>query len=273
MEITFRFSDDQVQSQTSSKCDLLVEAGSHVLRLAVVDQGRDLLRFAIEVKHEEGATQDTLSELFAKEPILNFQFRKVKISESSAAFVLIPTELFNAELISDYTKFFPAATYTEVQAEEIKPAKAMAVYGLTNSLAIAFSKQFTSPLSFHCSNPLITAALKHPYHKQFIQLHVEEDRLSVVQVEDHRLLFYNQFQFSTSEELSYFLLQIINKLSLDHQTIKTILSGNSQQDSVIRRYFPLAEPASVSNFGIDTNLLPLGASPAFYTVLALQLCG
>jgi hypothetical protein len=158
----------------------------------------------------------------------------VKLIISNKLSCLVPKELFDERLSLDYLKFNSKLIENDFASNDyIEELETYNVYlpfvNVTNYLV----ERFGSFEYYHSSTILLRKILKTTTNdsKTLFFTNIETDSFQVIIFKNKNLLYYNDFEYQTKEDILYFLLFVIEQnKEIKSDTKLNILGGISEND-------------------------------------------
>ena len=158
----------------------------------------------------------------------------VKLIISNKLSCLVPKELFDERLSLDYLKFNSKLIENDFASNDyIEELETYNVYlpfvNVTNYLV----ERFGSFEYYHSSTILLRKILKTTTNdsRTLFFTNIETDSFQVIIFKNKNLLYYNDFEYQTKEDILYFLLFVIEQnKEIKSDTKLNILGGISEND-------------------------------------------
>jgi hypothetical protein len=158
----------------------------------------------------------------------------VKLIISNKLSCLVPKELFDERLSLDYLKFNSKLIENDFASNDyIEELETYNVYlpfvNVTNYLV----ERFGSFEYYHSSTILLRKILKTTTNdsKTLFFTNIETESFQVIIFKNKNLLYYNDFEYQTKEDILYFLLFVIEQnKEIKSDTKLNILGGISEND-------------------------------------------
>jgi hypothetical protein len=205
----------------------------------VIDKSYDLVQKLVHHNFDEpAATPEILltriQDLFQKEELLSYRYGSVNVSHVNELSALVPKPLFDENRLKDYIRY-SSKTYDNdyVVYDELENHDMVNVYipfvNVNNFLLDRFGsfeyKHFSTIL---ISNLLNTYKFsEHPH----LFVHLEKRRMYLLAISDNKLQLYNSFPFGSKEDFIYYILFVLEQLSMDPETVELVLSGEIDKES------------------------------------------
>ena len=149
---------------------------------------------------------------------------------------LVPKELFDENQLADYLKFNSKILKSDfISTDEITINDSMNVYVPYMNINNFVFDTFGVFEYKHASTILIDTLLQERKTSDdaLAYLNINHQNFELIVIKDEKLLLYNSFEFSTKEDVIYYLLFTIEQLHLSPETIKLILMGAIEKDDSI----------------------------------------
>ena len=205
----------------------------------VIDKSYNLVQRLVHHDFEEtAATPEILlsriKDLFQKEELLQYKYGSVNVSHVNELSALVPKPLFDETKIKGYIRY-SSKTYDNdyVVYDEVENHDMINVYIPFVNVNNFLLDQYGSFEYKHFSTILLSNLLntykfsEHPH----LFVHVEKRRMYMVAISNSKLQLYNSFSFTTKEDFIYYILFVLEQLSMDPETVELILSGQIDSDS------------------------------------------
>jgi hypothetical protein len=184
---------------------------------------------------------DQLNLIYDDHQVLQAGFwEKIKLSFRNQHFTLIPEAFFKKELVNEYLQ---KTIETSSEPEEAFFYR-HSLFGMVNVFSAerkimdwfraAYLNKTISIL--HQTSAFIEGVLQVPEKStsaQSLSILVEQSHLTIVVTEAKKLHYCNTFFYSSVQDFTYYVMLVINELSMDPETCKVILYGELNHDSAI----------------------------------------
>jgi len=146
---------------------------------------------------------------------------------------LVPDNLFEEKLSLEYLKFNSKLLENDFAAhdfiEEIDAVNVYLPYVNVNNYIL---ENFGSFDFYHYSTLLIKKLVKYNKEKESsLYANLQEEDFQVLIIKKNKLLYYNNFDFNTKEDILYFLLFVIEQNKIDINKSKLFLIGKINVES------------------------------------------
>jgi hypothetical protein len=205
----------------------------------VIDKSYNLVQELVYHEFEEkaGTPENLLArieELFKREELLKYKYGSVNVSHVNELSAPVPKSLFDETNLKSYIRY-SSKTYENdyVVYDEVEDHDMINVYIPFVNVNNFLLDQFGSFEYKHFSTTLLSNLLntyrfsEHPH----LFVHLEKSRMYLVAISNSKLQLYNSFSFSTKEDFIYYILFVLEQLSMDPETVELVLSGQIDIDS------------------------------------------
>ena len=282
MNKLFYLSDDEVQSQLAAKCNLLVHIGLETFQYAVIDAARDQIKVLAEFEIPElNGPSDLIKEienLPESNKLFKYSFNKIKVSFDTFNYTFVPSELYIKEDEDLYGKFVKPLQDSVLLVNHIPSADIKNVGVIDSEMNAAINRIFYNPRIFNQASSFVEGIRKIAAQEKksslFIDVHGKHIQTGVL--ENSQLAFYNIFECTNSDEFNYYLLSIIEQLSIEPEETKIILSGNvSEGDEIyqrVQKYFNIITFADTRHLVKYPEKFVSVPPHLYFSLISLDLC-
>ena len=246
---------------------LCLELASQRLRITLLDSQRRMVWLDEYAQPSLLTEQDLLPQLpalFKEHPLLSYdQFQQIRVSVSSPAFTLVPTELYRKEYASSYLSLMRGH---QQPPNELAHAYAhregfVSVFGIDRAVTEFMGEQYPmQPFMYvHQHSTLIQATNavdRQLLSKQNLFLYFEDDYVTILFREQHQLRYCNRFGYKNVQDLTYYVLYVLDELGADPEKVTVLVYGEST---------PFAESyVAITRFvpNMSIGQLPPGLNPS-----------
>lgn len=180
--------------------------------------------------------ENRLKELLAKHDLTAQEFTEVVIVHNNGIFSFIPNSLFDENELANYLKF-----NTKILANDHIAFDELANYDMTN-VYVPFMNinnyifDLYGEFEFkHNGTVLVEAMLNNApaIKKPICYVHIAENQMEIVVVEQKKLMLYNSFTYFTKEDFIYYIMFTFEQLKLSTETTKLKLFGIVEEGNEI----------------------------------------
>ncbi|MDB5242235.1 MAG: hypothetical protein JWP57_2860 [Spirosoma sp.] len=214
-----------------------------------IDVGRGRLRFLVQDERRRGsyledytfpslltdhALTDVLPDVLRDHLVLSAApWQEIRIGVNSASFTLVPKPLFRKEYAGSYLALMrgnPLPAHEFAHAYTHEDEGFLSVFNLEHPLADYFAGVFPlQSLTFvHQTGALIQATAdlaRNTLTAHNVWLYFDDEFVTVICRESQQLRYCNRFGFRNVQDLSYYVLYVLDELKLLPETANVILYG------------------------------------------------
>ncbi len=214
-----------------------------------IDVGRERLRFMVQDAHRRGcyledytfpslltdhALADALPDLIHNHPVLSAgPWQEIRVGVNSPSFTLVPQPLFRKEYASSYLALMrgstlPAHEFAHAYAHESEGF--LSIFNMERALFDYFSGIYPlQPLTFvHQVGALIQATAdldRRLLTSHNIWLYFDDEFITIIYRESHQLRYCNRFGYRNVQDLSYYVLYVLDEQKVLLETANIVLYG------------------------------------------------
>ena len=263
----------------------LKESNHH---LVIADNSSNFSYSFIDIKSEQcvGLCSFLLSEMgFDKtdeqRKIINEQsglrksYTRTTILFSNRECTLIPEEVYHKKNNEDYINLLFTDTFSgRYKAMHLPSLGNYLVYKIPSLADKFYRDNFPGVVFYHSTGYLLNtlSRLSFKHKKTLVHAHFSKNYFEVIMFSYGKLLFYNSFEFQTSEEIAYYILFALKQWNVEADKIMVSGLMNHESDELywLKKYIP-----EIVEFPVD-ELLPYPASlnnpQHFINLLSPELC-
>ena len=197
----------------------------------------------------------TLKKGFKENNELSNSFSSVKIIHYNNLSTVVPEPLFDKNNALSYLKFNSKILQNDYAAyDEIFNNECVNVYIPYVNINNYIFKMFDSFVYNHYSSIILEKVKLNEKNTitPSLYLNINSNHMELIYFVKNKLIFYNRFDFSTKEDIIYYLLFTIDQLKLNPEEIPLVITGNISEDDdnyqIIYKYI-----RNVSIFNSEIN--------------------
>ena len=240
-----------------------------------------------EVKPPDGQSgtgpsfADFLHHVRTVTPWLKNSFKIVKIAYDGKKSTLVPALLFNPDEKDQYLVFNYKRDKDElVFCDHLMPLDAWQVFAVPEPVMAATNGIFPKSKVVHASSLLIESIwinYKNRINSPHVFLHLREPLFDLMIFDGRQMIYFNTFSFLTPEDVTYYLIFVLEQLNFNPETIPLVLLGNYEPgdglSELLPRYVRNVETGRRNEsyrYSYMLNQLP---SHTFFPLLNFFSCG
>jgi len=241
------YSDPYYQTSNLSACFLSIQIGRDGLSLAVLDTDTNtyilLKEYIFEDLHSDIQVLEEFKQIIEVEESLKQGYHNTVIGLIGGKSVLIPEALFDPKKTETYLNFSHdiKSDYT-IGFDALINVRANNVFGIHKSLYDSIKLLFPSANLMHASSPLIESlSLQFKHDKgEKVVLHIQYSHFELLYFKDANFQFYNTFNYTTGEDMIYYILFVFEQLGLNGDKVKLLVLGEMEEhghtSELLRQY-------------------------------------
>ncbi len=264
--------DPNFEPAESKNLSLLVKIGSDTFSYAITNTSeKTLLAVYDEQECEDG--YDKLQERLKTDAYLKLPYKEVSIAAHTQNIIFVPQELFNQNDTVLYTKFF---TETDVENVYIQPSlqqSVQTIFALPPTAEKIIGEHWPNSTKLQHNAGLIELAAQVETASVIIDFSVSS--FQIIYINRNKLTFSQSYQFDNLDELTYYIILIINELNINTKQTKLKLCGIIHEDdekwNLLAQYFEKIN-LWVATPSLNTDILDDMPAHYYTSLLALQQC-
>ena len=184
-----------------------------------------------------------IEQLYQDHPLLGAKgWSTVTLCISNQQYTLIPKEVVQENTVADYLKFTCPVDSDIIKYFTHPSLNLTVAFAIESLLFNWFQKTYqqSSLHTIHQANSLIEATLTYLRGSSSSLLpqlltFVEKNHLHIIIIQKAKLLYYNRFEYTNSDEFLYYILSVMHTRQLDPGFHKVILGGDINKGTTAYR--------------------------------------
>jgi len=198
-----------------------------------------------------------LKKYFKETPELNDTFSSVKIIHYNNLSTVVPEVVFDKNNALSYLKFNSQILQNDYVAyDQIFNNECVNVYIPYVNINNFIFKKFDSFIYNHYSSIILEEVKSNEKNSMnpSLYLNMGLNHIEVIYFQNNKLIFYNTFDYSTKEDVIYYLLFTIDQLKLNPEKTPLIISGSiSIDDEYYEIIYKYVRNVSLYNSNIKSD--------------------
>jgi hypothetical protein len=264
------FIDEAFDEKKTASYQLLLQIGVNDIQVAIHDKQQNkyiaLEKYVVSNTDNFEALTDLFDILLKESKLIDHVFQSVICLIVSNLSTLVPSALFEEDKKEMYLNFNSyLAEHEVIMTDEIKSLDAKNIFAIPASLKTKLNHKYSNVKYHHASSALIdtlTANNKNQTGKK-IYIHIESTHFEILLIEGKNLIFYNSFNYHSTEDFIYYVLFVFEQLQLNPEKTETILLGEVEKSSALYtltnkyiRNIKFAERTVDSDYSYQLQTLP-----------------
>ena len=176
--------------------------------------------------------REFLDGVSASIPWLKSTFKVVKVAYDGKKSTLIPGLLFNPDEKEQYLKFnFSLNADEMILYDHLMPMDAWQVFAIPEPVFHASRQTFTRSKVVHSTSLLIESVwinYKNRINAPHVFLHMRAPLFDLMIFDGKQMNYFNTFPFQNPEDVTYYLIFVLEQLNFNPETIPLVLLGNDE---------------------------------------------
>lgn len=249
--------------------DLSIQISLNGLSFCILNRTQNKIELLKQLPFDKKANPfeilEQLKTALESDSELSQSFSSVLVIYQNELSNLVPKALFDEQQSADYLKFNSKILKTDfISYDEIAINESVNVYVPYVNINNFIFDSFGAFEYKHASTILIDTILQKEItsHDAIIYLNINLQNFELVALKDKKLQLYNSFEYTTKEDVIYFLLFTIEQLHYNPETVKLKLMGTIEKDddmyALIYTFVRFVEFYNPSyNFEFKSDLEPI----------------
>lgn len=176
----------------------------------------------------------TLKQMIAGDDLLTLPYSKTHIHLLTECMTLIPESLFDESKKSELLEFNQQNISSfNIRNDSIQKTEAVIIYGIDIETEKNLTDYFPKSKINHSASSLIETWIKANAGTEVLHCYVQPSTIQIGYIKNEQLKFFNIYQYKSPEDFIYYLMNVVNHLSIDQDKINLIFSGEVVADSGI----------------------------------------
>ena len=194
----------------------------------------------LDIKHFESFNSKSIDNYIKK--FLNssstIEIEKTTIIHENSLHSLVSTSLFKKDNISNYLKFNNNILKSDIyEFDVIHNNEVVNVFIPNNNDYSIFNKNYYNNVEhYHKTSLLIDTLIKLDINKETANAYINlnKDTFHFIYIKKNKIQFINTFDFTSAEDLIYYILFCMEQLELNPEKIQTSISG-----TIFKEYYEI----------------------------------
>lgn len=225
-------SDFNKKLSTAYQLSILIGMDSLVYFAFDSNNNNALLLRAVPYTHQphvDGfSLSDEIKKIFAREELLGYLFRRVKITMPDIQPVLVPARLYNEyEKTTYFNELMSKSNADAIQNDEVEELALQILYPTDPTLMASLKKQFPTAKFYNNTTPYLLGCRSAVDEEkaQNLFVHFTQKNIYISLFEKKNLQFSNSFRYQTAGDVLYYILLTYNQHNLDPAQQPLNISG------------------------------------------------
>ena len=160
----------------------------------------------------------------------------LQLSFTDTLYTLVPAALFEEDQLASYLSFnHPVNDFEDLELafNRLPKHEIVIVYAIPGKVKAIFQDHFLNFKQHHFSFPLIESFLTNETAPEQACLHIQAERFELMIKKENQLQYFNSFDYTSAEDLLYYLLFVIEQLQIDREEMPMKLYGEFEKHSTL----------------------------------------
>lgn len=232
--------DDNYDKSLSLSYHLVINISRNSASCCITDINKSLF-FAVEQvdfmnNAEISESVELFEDYFNSSFFAKQKYKAVDIIISSEYYTIVPSALYHKEAAKLYLEFSTSLKFeAEIHSFFVQSIESYVIYAVPTALCQGMKKIFSDYKLLPHAGVLITESMgRYKNSKERILLaHVQNARLDLMVIENHKMIFFNSFNYNTTEDVVYYTLLVCDTLKLNPEEISFKICGEIEKKSSV----------------------------------------
>ena len=232
--------DENLERFEPFKYHLLVSIGQDSAACCIVDIKNQQYAAIEQVNFMNNQSLEQSFDLFENyfkdSTFAKIKYKSVTAIVASEFFTIVPQALFEASAAAAILQFNTNINFeAEIISKQINSIESTVIQAVPVNLKKGLEKLFGEVKLLHHTEPLIMESMtqfKNSNEKTLLA-HIQNGHFELMAIANHKMIFFNSFQFVTTEDVAYYTLLVCETLKLNPEEITLKLCGEIEKKSAI----------------------------------------
>ncbi|MFO7830096.1 MAG: DUF3822 family protein [Bacteroidales bacterium] len=227
----FAFVDETLDINLTQSYYLSIQVGLNGLSFCILDPVRNKY---IALEHQNFKSnqlfEDYLKDVedyIEKNELLSQQYKKTKLIWLSTKNILVPNDFFDASKLKQLVEInHQLDDLDEIHFKSLKYNDIVSAFIVPNLIATLFLKKYPQIEFYNQQLPFINHIIQKHHSEQIRSfINIQEDFFELAVTKNGQILIYNSFNYTTANEMVYFILFALEQKKIDHKNTELVVSG------------------------------------------------
>jgi len=262
--------DKSFHLNNCSDYNLFLQISKETLKFAVLDKSQKTFigftSYSLSDIYNDFSIINPLKEILKNDEVLKNNFKKLTVFYTNNRSTLIPDALFNPAQLKEIHQFnFSKIEEDAYLSDKLINLQGHNVYSIPQYILDIFKDKNNVQFK-HFSSPIIEYAILNT-KENAIYLNILPNTFQITIIKDKKLIYFNSFDYQTSEDFIYYLLFVLDQLQLDNEKISIHLFGEIEKNApiyeILKKYIYKVEMGNISS-NLKMSYIFENISPNFY---------
>ncbi|MFD0940892.1 DUF3822 family protein [Pedobacter boryungensis] len=263
--------DPTFDPATASACNLLIKVGLDSFSYAILNKETNQVSAVFDEQECENGAQK-FAERLKTDPYLTLPYQLVKVAVHTQNTIAVPNDLFNENSLTAHSQYFIEEPVGEIYTQTQSHFGFITIFALpktTNELLTSFTE------GRKCSHQAGLLALAEKLNGTVLILDFSVGSFNALYIQNQQVIFQQCYEIANLDEFNYYLLLMINQLSIDTketnlQLAGIIHEGDDRYNCLLKYFSEVAFMATTTD--LDQQVLEDMPAHYYSSLLALDQC-
>ena len=265
--------DPAFDTNTSVNCCLLLKTSIDSISYAILDKEANKI-VAVFDQQECEDVSNTLSDHLKNDVYLRLTFNEIKLAIYTENNISIPNSLYNSDNPKLDSKFF-TQPYSENLYTTTHPNFGFtSVFSFSKITDEIISQSFANSKKYQPNDMLLKLAENIP--DTSLLLDFTAGSIHMLFLKNKQVVLQQCYETANAEEFNYYILLIINQLSINLNETPVYISGiihdGDEKYNCLKQYLGAVQFLNFVDFNLDQQILENMPSHYYTSLLALDQC-
>jgi hypothetical protein len=216
-EYNYNYHDDDFSLDKAQSYTLLIQIDKTTFTYAVANENK-LIAIADNHPLDELSNPEELLDL------LSANFKNVVIGLPATGFSLLPQTVFNADKLTDLARFLDVKADEKVLSQPLDNRNVI-IYKTPETILNA-ADEFGLRNTVYTSKGWLNALARNQPGDRDLYININGSTAEIANFNFDKLRFYNAFEFTTEDDLAYFVSMVADDLNLQPAYTHLYISGD-----------------------------------------------
>ncbi len=219
---------------------LLVELGKYAASLAMYDHSSNeyvaVEQLNFKFSNRENDYLGVFEEYFSNSFFKGINYKNIAVLWSADLFSIVPHPLFDGTNLKSYLKISTGYTgKQEILTQYESSIDSHFIYAVDSRAKKSIENIFPGSGIHHYNASLINALLSDYKNEQQTTMvaHIQNGHFELAIIDNRKLKYFNRFEYTTSEDVAYYVLFVCETLKISPEEIEFKLAGEIEKKSEI----------------------------------------
>ena len=235
--------------------NLTINIGYNEIGFILHDNLENIFLDYIEVTYKELANVDNIISKYFRENKHHSLLNLITVNHHNSLHTIVPNALFDKNNIKDYLKFNNSLLENDIYLYDIINNNESVNVFVPIKFNISIIEQYAKEVTqVHYTTVLINEIYKIEKNNTSsnLYLNINNCKIDIILVSENQLKFINTFDYSTDEDIVYYILFCFEQLNLNPENSPVVLAGDFNE-STYNMIFKYIRHLSIYESKVDLN--------------------